>query len=53
MIDLMNNLEPRFEEKDEIMYDELDEITEVILFVRGKYDVGFEINGKRHFVKRY
>ena len=37
-------LEPRKQEKDVIMYNELDEVNEVIFFIKGEYDVGFEIN---------
>lgn len=53
MLDLMQHMEPRSEEKDVTIFDELDEISEVVLFVRGKFDIGFEVNGKRFFVKRF
>lgn len=53
MLDLLQHLEPRFEEKDVTLLDELDEVSEVVLFVRGKFDIGFEVNGKRRFVKRF
>jgi hypothetical protein len=53
MLDLMRRFEPRFEEKNETIFEELDEVSEVILFVRGSFDIGFEINGKKIFVKRF
>ena len=53
MLDLMTRLEPRFEEKGETIYEELDEVNEVIMFVRGSFDIGFEVNGKKLFVKRF
>ena len=49
----MHVLEPRSEEKDEIIFDELEEMTEVVLFVKGTFDIGFEINGKKFYVKRF
>ena len=36
-----------------VIYNELDEITEVIFFTDGQFDLGFEVNGKRFFVLRY
>ena len=53
MLDLMTRLEPRFEEKDETKNEELDEVNEVVMFVRGSFDIGFEVNGKKIFVKRF
>ena len=44
MMSLLSVLEPRKQEKDVIMYNELDEVNEVIFFIKGEYDVGFEIN---------
>lgn len=35
------------------MYNELDEVNEVIFFTKGDYDVGFEINRERNYVVRY
>ena len=35
------------------MYSELDEVREVVMFMNGKIDLGFEINEKRHYVLRY
>jgi hypothetical protein len=46
-------MEPRFEQKGAIVYSELDEVREVVMFMNGKVDLGFEINEKRHYVLRY
>jgi hypothetical protein len=37
---------------DIIMYNELDDFTEIIYFNRGQIDIGFEINRKKFFVLR-
>jgi hypothetical protein len=49
---LLNHLEPRRVEKGVIIYDELDEVNEVIFIETGMIDVGFEINRKQNFVIR-
>ena len=49
----MTHLEPRFEEAGIILFDELEEVHEVILIMNGKFDLGFEINGKKIYVIRY
>ena len=49
---LLYNLEPRREEKNVILHDELDEVNEAIFFEKGMVDVGFEINRKKNFVIR-
>ena len=43
-MDLLRVLEPRKEEFNVTIYNELDEVNEVIFFSKGEYDVGFEIN---------
>ena len=53
LTDLVKKLEPRFVPTDTVIYSELDEITEVIFFTDGKFDLGFEVNGERFFVLRY
>lgn len=50
---MVQQLEPRFEYEETIIFQELDEVTEVIFFVDGKFDLGFEINGKEVYVIRY
>lgn len=39
--------------EDIVIYKELDEITEVIFFVNGQFDIGFEVNGQVTYVLRY
>ena len=53
MIDMLTHLEPRFELQGKVLVDELQEVLEVILIMNGKFDLGFELNGKKSFVIRY
>lgn len=50
---MLQSLEPRREEKDTILINELDEVAEVIFFINGTYEIGFEINRRQHMVLRY
>lgn len=52
MESLLNCLEPRREERNVIIYDELDEVNEVIFFEEGVVDVGFDLNRKKSYVLR-
>lgn len=49
---VLQNLEPRFEEKDTILYRELEEITEIIFIESGIIDIGFEVTRKPRYVLR-
>ena len=53
MMGLLSVLEPRKEFANIIIYNELDEVNEVIFFNKGDYDVGFEINRERYYVIRF
>ena len=53
MVTLMQRMEPRFDHARTIVYGELDEVTEVILYLNGKFDIGFEVNSKSFFALRY
>ena len=53
MIDMLQSLEPRREDKDAILLHELDEVAEVIFIMNGIYEIGFEINRHQHMVLRY
>jgi hypothetical protein len=44
MIEVLQSLEPRREQKDTIILNELDEVNELILFNNGTYEIGYEIN---------
>jgi len=48
MFDLLNRLEPNKYVKNEIIFEELDEIREVI-FIMGQFHVGYSINKKSIF----
>lgn len=52
MIQMLSSLEPRKEDSETIIINELDEFSEVLFFTKGQVDIGFDINRKRHFVLR-
>jgi len=52
MLGLLQNFEPRLEEKGTIIYKELEEIQEVFFQEKGTIDIGYEINRKARFVLR-
>ena len=45
-------MEPRRDEIDTILYNELDEFTEILFINKGIVDIGFEINRKKVFCIR-
>lgn len=53
MLDIMKSLEPRYEERDVTLVNELDEFTEVYFFNKGTYEIGFEINHQSYYCLRY
>ena len=53
MLHLLGSLEPRRELKDHILFEEQDEVNEVIFFNNGTYEIGFEINKFKEYVIRY
>lgn len=53
MISILQNLEPRIEEAGQILYEELDEIEEIIFITEGSVDVGYDLNRNRKFVLRF
>ena len=44
MMELMYSLEPVKYGKDEIITNELDEVNEIIFFIKGSHDIGYELN---------
>lgn len=46
------SLEPRLEERDVILLHELDDFSEVLFFIKGAIDIGFELNRKKYYVLR-
>jgi hypothetical protein len=53
MIKIMTYLEPRIEKAGSVLFEELDEINEVIFIMMGTIEIGFEINKTRKFVIRF
>ena len=49
----MSKLEPRREEKNTILLNELDEVNELIFFDNGTFEIGYEINRFSKFVLRF
>ena len=49
----MQFLEPRQEDAGTILFQELDEINEVIFIEKGDCDIGYEINKQQKYVIRY
>ena len=45
-------LEPRIQPGNTIIFNELDEVNEVIFFMSGAIDIGFEINRTQNYVLR-
>lgn len=52
MIQVLIKLEPRREEKESVIFYELDDFSEILFFMKGYVDIGFELNRKRFFVLR-
>ena len=52
MLMILENLEPRFEEKGSYLFDG-NEVREVIFIQKGKIDVGYMYNDKEKYVLRY
>ena len=53
MLSILRSLEPRIEKKDSIIFEELDDINEVVFIERGQVDIGYELNKKKKYVLRY
>lgn len=50
---MLSMLEVRRYEKHQIIYDELDEITEINFVIEGIFAVGYEINQKKNYRYKY
>jgi len=53
MLQILMNLEPRHELAGATLFEELEEINEVLFISRGQCDVGFEVNKIKKFVLRF
>lgn len=52
MIEILQNLEPIKKGPDILLYEELDECTEVLFFIEGEYNVGYTLNRQEKFPMR-
>lgn len=50
---MLSSLEPRREAANVVIYNELDEVNEVIFINQGTYEIGFEMNRIQTFVLRF
>ena len=53
MIKMVSYLEPRYEPAGTIIFQELEEVNEILFIDRGVVDVGYEINKERKFCIRH
>ena len=53
MIEVLQNLEPRHEHRGTMIFEELDDIREIIFIAKGQIDIGFEVNKQKRFAIRY
>ena len=51
-MEILTHLEPRHELKGSILFEELEEVNEVIFVSRGNVDIGYEINKQKKYVVR-
>ncbi len=49
MMSIMQNLEPRQFASGETIYDDMEEVEEIIFVVSGSYTVGYKVNSTEHF----
>ena len=52
MVDLLNSLEPRREYANVILFNELDDFTEIMFFNKGIIELGYELNRNKTFILR-
>ena len=53
MTDLMQKMEPTFALAGTIIYSELEQVSEVIFYCDGIFDLGYEVNEAKFYVLRY
>ena len=53
MMQILMNLEPRYEEQGTQLFQELDEFNDIIFVQKGIVAIGYEINKKKKYVIRY
>jgi hypothetical protein len=52
MVAILQKLEPIEKKAGIVLYEELDEFSEVLFFLTGSYDVGYTLNRNQHFPLR-
>jgi hypothetical protein len=52
-MDILFSLEPRFEDQGTILFDEMEEVSEVIFILEGQYDIGYTINRSYKYKMRF
>jgi len=52
MMEMLKMLEPISYEPNELMFDEMEEFTEVVFLLEGEFKIGFRINQKEIYVLR-
>ena len=53
MMDILFSLEPRIELANKILFDELEEMNEVLFIDNGVFEIGYDFNGEKKFPIRY
>ena len=53
MMDILQALEPRLEPKNVILFNELEEVNEVLFFITGTHEIGYELNGIQKYVLKF
>ena len=53
MLQMIQYLEPKFEEAHTLLFIEGEDVDEVIMFTKGSFKVGFNINDKQYFHLKY
>jgi len=53
MIKLLLNLNPRYEPAGSVLFEELEEVNEMIFISKGQVDVGYSLNNEVKYVLRF
>jgi len=53
MMELMYALEPIHTSANTILFNELEEVDEVLFYIKGIHEIGYELNSEKVFVLRY
>ena len=53
MLAILQNLEPRYEKRGSIIFNELAEVSEILFISKGNIDIGYSINRQKKYVLRF